>query len=302
LGKISKNDIIGRKFGMLQVEKCIGTVNGKLRYQCKCDCGNERTTDRYSLLNGTASSCGCKRRINPEDIVGRRFGRLVAMECVGREEGKRWGNYRYLCQCDCGKTTYVRRDHLLHGDSCSCGDCIHIEEEAGCLRYYTHSGESFLADISVKELLEKYPCYIAGNGYVFITIDGEHELLSRLVLDADKNTLVDHINGNPLDCRRDNLRLADACENAFNTALVSNNTSGYKGVYFHKASGRFHASIRAYGVRIFLGYYDDIEEAAGAYDRAARFFHGEFACVNFPRPGEQCCRRNQEKVVRQEVM
>lgn len=182
MGKISKNDIIGRKFGMLQVEKCIGTVNGKLRYQCKCDCGNERTTDRYSLLNGTASSCGCKRRINPEDIVGRRFGRLVAMECVGREEGKRWGNYRYLCQCDCGKTTYVRRDHLLHGDSCSCGDCIHIEEEAGCLRYYTHSGESFLADISVKELLEKYPCYIAGNGYVFITIDGEHELLSRLVL------------------------------------------------------------------------------------------------------------------------
>ena len=154
MGKISKNDIIGRKFGMLQVEKCIGTVNGKLRYQCKCDCGNERTTDRYSLLNGTASSCGCKRRINPEDIVGRRFGRLVAMECVGREEGKRWGNYRYLCQCDCGKTTYVRRDHLLHGDSCSCGDCIHIEEEAGCLRYYTHSGESFLADISVKELLE----------------------------------------------------------------------------------------------------------------------------------------------------
>lgn len=126
--------------------------------------------------------------------------------------------------------------------------------------------------------------------------------MSRLVLDADKNTLVDHINGNPLDCRRDNLRLADACENAFNTALVSNNTSGYKGVYFHKASGRFHASIRAYGVRIFLGYYDDIEEAAGAYDRAARFFHGEFACVNFPRPGEQCCRRNQEKVVRQEVM
>lgn len=52
---------------------------------------------------------------------------------------------------------------------------------------------------------------------------------------------------------------------------------------------------------VFLGYYHNPEEAAGAYDEAARFYFCEFACVNFPRPGEQCCRRNQE-AVRQEVM
>lgn len=50
-----------------------------------------------------------------------------------------------------------------------------------------------------------------------------------------------------LDCRRDNLRLADACENAFNTALVSNNTSGYKGVYFHKASADFMPALGRMG-------------------------------------------------------
>lgn len=301
MGKINQNDIVGQRFGMLLVEECLGTVNGKLRYQCRCDYGNDKVTDRYALLKGTTSSCGCRRLINPEDIIGKRYGRLIVIECVGREDGRQWGQYKYRCHCDCGKVTYVRRDHLLRGETCSCGNCSHIEEEAGYLRYYTHSGESFLADISDKKLLETYPCHIAGNGYVFITINKKHELLSRIILEADKNTLVDHKNGNPLDCRRDNLRPADVCENAFNAALVSNNTSGYKGVYFHKASGRFHTSIRAYGTRIFLGYYDNPEEAAEAYDRAARFFHGEFACVNFPQPGEQCCRRNQPETAEQVV-
>lgn len=86
--------------------------------------------------------------------------------------------------------------------------------------------------------------------------------------------LVDHINGDPLDNRRANLRLATPAENAQNRKLHTNNTSGYKGV--SKIGTRWQARISAYGRRIHLGYHDTPEAAYSAYCEAARAYHGQF--------------------------
>jgi hypothetical protein len=95
--------------------------------------------------------------------------------------------------------------------------------------------------------------------------------------------LSDHINGNTLDNQRVNLRLATPVQNLANQRLNSANTSGYKGVSFHKKGGRWIAYVGgASTTRQWLGCFDTAEEAALAYDAAARDRWGEFARTNFP--------------------
>lgn len=105
--------------------------------------------------------------------------------------------------------------------------------------------------------------------------------LHREIMQAPDGVQVDHINGNPLDNRRVNLRFATPSENARNRGRASNNTSGFKGVNWNKKHGKWLASIMVDGKRLFLGGFTVAEDAARAYDKAARKYHGEFARTNF---------------------
>ncbi len=108
--------------------------------------------------------------------------------------------------------------------------------------------------------------------------------LHRFILSASKGIEVDHKNGNTLDCRKKNLRLASRSQNNCNKTKVSSNTSGFKGVYFNKKLRRkpFFSFIQTNKKIVFLGYYHTAEEAAKAYDAGAVKYHGEFAKLNFP--------------------
>lgn len=86
--------------------------------------------------------------------------------------------------------------------------------------------------------------------------------------------LVDHVNGDPLDNRRANLRLATPAENAQNRKQHRNNTSGYRGV--SRIGDRWQARISAFGRRIHLGYHDTPQDAYRAYLDAAQTYHGRF--------------------------
>lgn len=92
-----------------------------------------------------------------------------------------------------------------------------------------------------------------------------------------KSEMVDHINCNPLDNRRGNLRLATRAENSRNTYKQSNNTSGFKGVYKISRGQGWYAMITVDGNQIFLGNFDTPELAHTAYCQAARKYHGNFA-------------------------
>jgi hypothetical protein len=102
---------------------------------------------------------------------------------------------------------------------------------------------------------------------------------------------IDHVSGDGLDCRRENLRAASTAQNQYNARVVSDNTSGYKGVAWHRRDRRWRAQIQANGKLRHLGNFHSAEDAARAYDDAARSAHGEFACVNFPGRGERAARQ-----------
>jgi len=92
----------------------------------------------------------------------------------------------------------------------------------------------------------------------------------------------DHRDRNGLNNRESNLRPDPDGHNQANQDVRANNTSGYRGVCFHKASGRLMAYIKIDGKQRYLGLYDDPIEAAKAYDREAPAAFGEFAVLNFP--------------------
>lgn len=107
--------------------------------------------------------------------------------------------------------------------------------------------------------------------------------LHRLVLERkldrplQKGEVCDHINGDTLDNRRQNLRAVSHGENIRNQKKRCNNTSGYKGVSWHKRDHVWQANIFFDGNAIYLGSFNSAEEAHEAYKTAAIKYHGEFA-------------------------
>jgi hypothetical protein len=94
---------------------------------------------------------------------------------------------------------------------------------------------------------------------------------------------VDHRDRNGLNCSRKNLRPATFAQNAVNKGLKSTNKSGYKGVSWHKHTGRWLARANNHGETVYLGLFDDPILAAQSYDRAIDEYYGEYAVLNFPK-------------------
>lgn len=109
--------------------------------------------------------------------------------------------------------------------------------------------------------------------------------LHRLIVNAPKGMEVDHIDGNPLNNCRSNLRLCTRTENAKNRRKSKHGKVPYKGVRHNTTDGRnrgYTARISLKGKYLDLGTYETAEEAARVYDTAARTHYGEFARLNFP--------------------
>jgi len=104
--------------------------------------------------------------------------------------------------------------------------------------------------------------------------------MHREILNAPDNFQVDHKNGNPLDNRRVNLRLCHADGNAKNVRIRKDNTSGYKGVVWHKQHKKWYAQISINGRSRFIGLFRDKLEAVKAYNNKAEQCYGEYARLN----------------------
>ena len=120
------------------------------------------------------------------------------------------------------------------------------------------------------------------DGYFVICILGQTYLAHRIAWcllhgEWPKNQL-DHINGDRIDNRLVNLREANNLENCRNSGIRITNTSGFKGVGYHKASGKWRAQISINGKRICLGLYITAEEAGKVYEAQAKLHHGAFYC------------------------
>jgi HNH endonuclease/AP2 domain len=109
-------------------------------------------------------------------------------------------------------------------------------------------------------------------------------LMHRVILDAPNGVQVDHVDGDGLNNRRSNIRLATQQQNAWNRGPQSINTSGFKGVSWDKRRSKWIATIAFDGRTIALGAFTDKLDAAKAYRDAAPKYHGEFARTEPFRP------------------
>lgn len=109
-------------------------------------------------------------------------------------------------------------------------------------------------------------------------------LMHRAIMSAPQGVSVDHINHDPLDNRRANLRLCTHSENCKNRTSHKDATSQYVGVCWYARRGKWMARLHNNGKAVFLGYFQSEKDAAVAYDTAARIHFGEFANPNFPSP------------------
>lgn len=124
---------------------------------------------------------------------------------------------------------------------------------------------------------------ITSYGYWKISICGKNYLAHRLAwlftYGNWPHPETDHINGNRIDNRIDNLRLASPSQNQANKAMRKDNKSGVKGVTWDKSRNKWQAGICFGRKYILAGRYDDIEEAAEAYRKIATDKFGDFARI-----------------------
>jgi HNH endonuclease/AP2 domain len=125
---------------------------------------------------------------------------------------------------------------------------------------------------------------IAGSltrGYISIRTEGviyrAHRIVWKMHFREEPPDYLDHRNGVRNDNRPKNLRAATQALNMANARISKRNTSGCKGVNYHKRDKRYQAQLAWNGAYVFVGYYKTMKEARAAIAVARRRYHGEFA-------------------------
>lgn len=218
------------------------------------------------------------------DLTGQQFGRLTVLS---RAEscGKR---VRWLCKCSCGKEKVATGYDLRSGNTRSCG-CLQFEARYNrkkLNRYdltrdfgvgYDAKGREFYFDLEDYDKIKGHTWNIDRDGYPRTRIDGVSVGLYSLLIEHDEDTWIDHINGNPKDNRKQNLRVATYAQNGMNKRFMSTNTSGVMGVYLNKKANFWCAQISINDKTIYVGGSKDKAKAIKARLRAEKEYYGEFA-------------------------
>jgi hypothetical protein len=147
-----------------------------------------------------------------------------------------------------------------------------------------------LVDDEDFDFLNQWEWFVSAEGYAVrnkTVIDAEGKKkqktvwMHRIINNTPAELKTDHIDGDRLDNRKENLRSVTQSENSQNSGKWGKNkTSKYKGVNFHKRDGIWQAAITANGVRKHIGQFQTEEAAALAYNEIAKMMHGEFAKLN----------------------
>ena len=137
-------------------------------------------------------------------------------------------------------------------------------------------GKFALVDDEDFENVNHFKWFYEKSGYACRRKSGRSIRMHRFITNAPENMEVDHINGNGLDNRQENLRICTHKENIRNAKVRKDNTSGYKGVYWHRLAKKWQARVFFNGKHISLGYFDTKDKAANAYNQAAKQYFGDF--------------------------
>lgn len=196
------------------------------------------------------------------DMTGQKYGRLTA---VGLDRIENSHTFWKFC-CDCGKSVVIDGWSVRSGKikSCGCYNADRIKKQRkfneyeiidGYVKVKLNDENYMLCDIEDWERFNGHYWYISDNGYaVCETMKTGALRFHKLVTGTTAEIIIDHINRNKLDNRKQNLRIADKKVNSINRDLQSNNTTGHAGVHFNKKSGKWNARVKVKGKVIWLGH------------------------------------------------
>lgn len=138
-----------------------------------------------------------------------------------------------------------------------------------------------IVDDADYDWLAKHKWSLDSGGYAYRKVRNVTFYMHRVVLNASGPAVVDHVNHDKLDNRRENLRIVTTAQNNYNQRPQKRpKSSQYKGVSLNKAVNRWQAHIKKGNERRYLGLYDSEQDAARAYNAAARHHFGEYAYIN----------------------
>jgi HNH endonuclease/AP2 domain len=211
-----------------------------------------------------------------KDLTGRICGKLTV---VSRAGSNKHGQALWNCDCSCGNKTVVTGGNLLSGTA-SCGDCpnrtISFGDSIVILLEHKGYDKACFIDAADYPLVKEHHWCAKEQRKTFYAHSKRGAIYMHALLMGEKN--VDHIDGDGLNNRRSNLRIATVSENDSNRGAQINNTTGFKGVTpFH---AKFQARITKDGTYYYLGTFNTALEAARAYNEVAKKYHGEFAYLN----------------------
>ena len=229
-----------------------------------------------------------------EDLTGCKFGRLTVIEraedYVEPKSKKR--HPQWLCLCTCGNRKIILGNNLKRGLTNSCG-CIKKEVASiihkkknnyenignGITKvFFNNNNGYFLCDTSEWDKVKDITWIKSGNGYAYGVIKNQYVKFHRYIMDVnDKEHEVDHIDGNPLNNLKTNLRICYKEENSMNQKISTKNTSGHVGIYWDASRNKWCARINANKKTIFLGRFDDYDMAVREREKAEEIYHGKYA-------------------------
>lgn len=136
--------------------------------------------------------------------------------------------------------------------------------------------------VSLEDLEKVFPYnWKFENGYAVAYSKGCKIRMHRLIMGLTEHKhikkIVDHINNDRLDNRRENLRICTIRKNGQNKAVAKNNTSGQRGVYWREDTKKWRVQIVVNGKRKYFGCYNTLEEAKKVHKRESKKLYGKFA-------------------------
>lgn len=230
-----------------------------------------------------------------ELLPGQRFGNWTVISKDVEESQKRKYTM-YICECNCGKIQSVRASRLTNGYTTNCAECgakkmsinkriknrYDLSKEYG-VGWSSNTNKPFYFDKEQYERIKDYTWYEnTTTGYLYTTDHGKNIMFHRFVMNAKFDEIIDHIHGvdSKFDNRMCNLRIATKGQNNINTSLRSNNNSGVTGVWWKANLSKWEARIGVNGKPIYLGYYDNFEDAVKARKEAENKYYGEYSYDN----------------------
>ena len=225
-----------------------------------------------------------------KNLVGCTFGRLYVESIKGKTKDNK--RYIYHCKCSCGNDCDVLGEMLSSGRTKSCGclrkeivskqnkkyNVYNLSGEFGI--GYTSKEEEFYFDLEDFDKIKEYNWFYS-NGYVVSSVylgnnNSKSITLSRLITDASKGYVVDHINHDKRDNRKINLRIVTVSQNGMNMIPPQDKEYECRGIEFNLKVNKWAARISVNKKRISLGYFDILEDAVAARKKAEEKYYGEY--------------------------